>query len=148
MDLCDPVSIILVTAGSRGQSLLFRYPYLLPSRTERREKGQLNSSSLDYLHSMKWPCCRRIKAGLNKIQRVQSHLNFTRKELLRKKNRVRAFVSFSSFRLCHHCKFSKFLDCARETNLQCINCLAEIPKNRFALGKVEESTEIRYALPI
>lgn len=38
MDLCDPVSIILVTAGSRGQSLLFRYPYLLPSRTERREK--------------------------------------------------------------------------------------------------------------
>ena len=66
MDLCDPVSIILVTAGSRGQSLLFRYPYLPPSRTERREKGQLNSARLDYMHSMKWPCCRRIKAGLNK----------------------------------------------------------------------------------
>lgn len=38
MDLCDPVSIILVTAGSRGQSLLFRYPYLPPSQTKRREK--------------------------------------------------------------------------------------------------------------
>lgn len=38
MDLCDPVSIILVTAGSRGQSLLFRYPFLPPCQTERREK--------------------------------------------------------------------------------------------------------------
>lgn len=38
MDLCDPVSIILVTAGSRGQSLLFRYPFIPPCQTERREK--------------------------------------------------------------------------------------------------------------
>ena len=73
---------------------------------------------------------------------------FYKERAFKEKNRVRAFVSFSSFRLCHHCKFSKFLDCARETNLQCINCLAEIPKNRFALGKVEESTDVRYALPI
>jgi len=39
MDLCDPVSIILVTAGSRGQNLLFRYPFSAPYHTERREKG-------------------------------------------------------------------------------------------------------------
>lgn len=38
MDLCDPVSIILVTAGSRGQNLLFRYPFSAPYHTERREK--------------------------------------------------------------------------------------------------------------
>lgn len=38
MDLCDPVSIILVTAGSRGQSLLFRYPFEAPCHPERREK--------------------------------------------------------------------------------------------------------------
>ncbi|XP_044184598.1 LOW QUALITY PROTEIN: GATOR complex protein NPRL3-like [Acropora millepora] len=38
MDLCDPVSIILVTAGSRGQNLLFRYPFSAPHHTERREK--------------------------------------------------------------------------------------------------------------
>ncbi|KAL9957123.1 hypothetical protein ACROYT_G038725 [Oculina patagonica] len=38
MDLCDPVSIILVTAGSRGQSLLFRYPFTPPCQTERRAK--------------------------------------------------------------------------------------------------------------
>lgn len=38
MDLCDPVSIILVTAGSRGQSLLFRYPFIAPCHTERTEK--------------------------------------------------------------------------------------------------------------
>ena len=40
MDLCDPVSIILVTAGSRGQSLLFRYPFIPPCETERKEKGK------------------------------------------------------------------------------------------------------------
>lgn len=38
MDLCDPVSIVLVTAGSRGQSLLFRYPFTAPCRTEQKER--------------------------------------------------------------------------------------------------------------
>ena len=42
MDLCDPVSIVLVTAGSRGQSLLFRYPFIAPCRTEQKEKGNLH----------------------------------------------------------------------------------------------------------
>ena len=42
MDLSDPVSIILVTAGSRGQKVLFRYPYQPPSKTELHEKGQFN----------------------------------------------------------------------------------------------------------
>ena len=42
MDLCDPVSIVLVTAGSRGQSLLFRYPFVAPCRTEQKEKGNLH----------------------------------------------------------------------------------------------------------
>ena len=81
-------------------------------------------------------------------QNLTEPFKFYKERAFKENNRVRAFVSFSSFRLYHHCKFSKFLDCARETNLQCINCLAEIPKNRFALGKVEESTDIRYALPI
>ena len=42
MDICDPVSIILVTAGSRGQSLLFRYPFAPPRQTKQQEKGELD----------------------------------------------------------------------------------------------------------
>ena len=42
MDLCEPVGIILVTAGSRGQKVLFRYPCQLPREKERQEKGNFN----------------------------------------------------------------------------------------------------------
>lgn len=34
MSLLDPISVILVTAGSRGEALLFRYPFCQDSDVE------------------------------------------------------------------------------------------------------------------
>ena len=34
MSVLDPVSVILVTAGSRGEALLFRYPFCTGSDVE------------------------------------------------------------------------------------------------------------------
>ena len=72
MDLCDPVSIILVTAGSRGQSLLFRYPFIPPCQTERREKGKKLSFS-NYFQLFRVRCKLSdfvLKFGLQKFPRT------------------------------------------------------------------------------